>query len=60
MTRPLVRAVFALMIAATLGAFVLAQQLKSDFPTPIEAADLSFYRMTGVSTTYIPIPGFSF
>jgi hypothetical protein len=41
--------------AATLNA-----QLKSDFPTPIEAADLSFYRMTGVSTTYIPIPGFSF
>jgi hypothetical protein len=38
MTRPLVRAVFALMIAATLGAFVLAQQLKSDFPLVIRFA----------------------
>src|SRR4051795_4422018 len=38
MTRPLVRAVFAVMIAATLGAFVLAQQLKSDFPLVIRFA----------------------
>jgi FlgD Ig-like domain len=38
MSRPLVRAVFALMIAATLGAFVLAQQLKSDFPLVIRFA----------------------
>jgi hypothetical protein len=38
MTRPLVRAVFALLVAATLGAFVLAQQLKSDFPLVIRFA----------------------
>ena len=38
MTRPLVRAVFAVMIAATLGAFVLAQQLKSVFPLVIRFA----------------------
>src|SRR3954451_17132601 len=38
MTRPLVRAVFAVMIAATLGAFVLAQQLKSDFPLVLRFA----------------------
>src|SRR3954463_15247501 len=38
MTRPLVRAVFAVMVAATLGAFVLAQQLKSDFPLVIRFA----------------------
>ena len=38
MTRPLVRAVFAVMIVATLGAFVLAQQLKSDFPLVIRFA----------------------
>src|SRR6185295_5701776 len=37
-TRPLVRAVFAVMIAATLGAFVLSQQLKSDFPLVIRFA----------------------
>jgi N,N-dimethylformamidase beta subunit-like, C-terminal/FlgD Ig-like domain len=37
-TRPLVRAVFAVMVAATLGAFVLAQQLKSDFPLVIRFA----------------------
>ena len=38
MTRPLVRAVFAVMVAATLGAFGLAQQLKSDFPLVIRFA----------------------
>src|SRR3954447_20626161 len=38
MTRPLIRAVFAVMVAATLGAFVLAQQLKSDFPLVIRFA----------------------
>jgi hypothetical protein len=37
-TRPLVRWVFAVIIAATLGAFVLAQQLKSDFPLVIRFA----------------------
>ena len=38
MTRPLVRAVFAVLVVATLGAFVLAQQLKSDFPLVIRFA----------------------
>src|SRR3954466_8859030 len=38
MTRPLVRAVFAVMVAATLGAFVVAQQVKRDFPLVIRFA----------------------
>jgi FlgD Ig-like domain len=37
-SRPLVRAVFAVLVVATLGAFVLAQQLKSDFPLVIRFA----------------------
>ena len=35
MTRPLVRAVFAVLVVATISAFFLTQQLKSDFPLVI-------------------------
>jgi hypothetical protein len=38
MTRPLVRAVFAVMVLATIGAFLLTQQLKGDFPLVIRFA----------------------
>jgi hypothetical protein len=38
MTRPLVRAVFAVMVVATIGAFFLAQQLKSDVPLVLRFA----------------------
>jgi len=38
MTRPLVRAVFAVMVIATIAAFVLAQQLKSDVPLVLRFA----------------------
>ena len=38
MTRPLVRAVFAVMVVATVAAFFLAQQLKSDVPLVIRFA----------------------
>ena len=31
MTRPLVRAVFALLVVATIAAFFIAQQLKGEF-----------------------------
>ena len=58
--RPLIPSHWRRSMAEAFTAATLTAQLKSDFPTPIEAADLSFYRMTGVSTTYIPIPGFSF
>jgi hypothetical protein len=37
-TRPLVRAVFALLVVATIGAFFLTQQLKGDFPLVIRFA----------------------
>src|SRR5215218_5492508 len=38
MTRPLVRAVFALLVAATIAAFFVTQQLKSEFPLVIRFA----------------------
>jgi N,N-dimethylformamidase beta subunit-like, C-terminal/FlgD Ig-like domain len=38
MTRPLVRAVFAVIVIATIGAFFLTQQLKGDFPLVIRFA----------------------
>ena len=38
MTRPLVRAVFAATVIATIGAFFLTQQLKGDFPLVIRFA----------------------
>jgi hypothetical protein len=37
-TRPLVRAVFAGMVVATILAFVIAQQLKGEFPLVIRFA----------------------
>jgi hypothetical protein len=38
MTRPLVRAVFVVIVAATIAAFFLTQQLKGDFPLVIRFA----------------------
>jgi hypothetical protein len=38
MSRPLVRAVFALLVAATVAAFVVTQQLKSEFPLVLRFA----------------------
>jgi FlgD Ig-like domain len=38
MTRPLVRAVFALLVVATIAAFFIAQQLKGEFPLVIRFA----------------------
>ena len=38
MTRPLVRAVFAFIVVATIGAFFLTQQLKGEFPLVIRFA----------------------
>ncbi len=38
MSRPLVRAVFAVLVIATIGAFFLTQQLKGDFPLVIRFA----------------------
>ncbi|HEY7455119.1 MAG TPA: FlgD immunoglobulin-like domain containing protein, partial [Thermoleophilaceae bacterium] len=38
MTRPLVRAVFAVLVVATIAAFFLTQQLKGDFPLVIRFA----------------------
>jgi hypothetical protein len=38
MTRPLVRAVFAVMVVATIAAFFLTQQLKGEFPLVIRFA----------------------
>src|SRR4051794_12118823 len=35
MARPLVRAVFALLVVATIAAFFVTQQLKSEFPLVI-------------------------
>src|SRR4030095_8545562 len=58
--RPLIPSHWLRSMAEAFTAATLNAQLKSDFPTPIEADDLSFYRMTRVSTTYIPIQGFSF
>jgi len=37
-TRPLVRAVFAFIVVATIGAFFLTQQLKGEFPLVIRFA----------------------
>jgi hypothetical protein len=58
--RPLIPSHWRRSMAEAFTAATLNAQLKHDYPTPLEAADLSFYRMTGVSTTYIPIPGLSF
>ena len=38
MTRPLVRAVFALLVVATIAAFLVTQQLKSEFPLVVRFA----------------------
>ncbi len=38
MTRPLVRAVFALLVLATIAAFLVTQQLKSEFPLVLRFA----------------------
>jgi hypothetical protein len=38
MTRPLVRVVFALLVVATIAAFLVTQQLKSEFPLVIRFA----------------------
>ena len=38
MSRPLVRAVFAVLVVATIGAFFLTQQLKGEFPLVIRFA----------------------
>jgi FlgD Ig-like domain len=38
MTRPLVRVVFVLVVLATIGAFLVTQQLKSEFPLVIRFA----------------------
>lgn len=58
--RPLIPGHWRRSMAEAFTAATLNTQLRSDYPTPLEAADLSFYRMTGISTTYIPIPGISF
>jgi FlgD Ig-like domain len=42
-THPLVRAVFALLVVATIGAFFLTQQLKGDFPLVIRFATKPAY-----------------
>ena len=38
MARPVVRAVFALLVVATIAAFFVTQQLKSEFPLVIRFA----------------------
>jgi hypothetical protein len=43
MSRPLVRAVFAVLVIATIGAFFLTQQLKGDFPLVIRFATQPAY-----------------
>jgi hypothetical protein len=43
MARPLVRAVFAVLVAATIGAFFLTQQLKGEFPLVIRFATKPAY-----------------
>jgi hypothetical protein len=58
--RPLIPTTWRKSMAESFTAATMNAQLKHDFPTAIEAADLSFQRITGVSTTYIPLPGFSF
>jgi hypothetical protein len=58
--RPLIPNTWRRSIAEAFTGATINAQIRSDYPTPLEAADLSFYRLTGVSTTMIPIPGFSF
>jgi hypothetical protein len=43
MSRPLVRVVFALLVFATIGAFFVTQQLKSEFPLVIRFATQPVY-----------------
>jgi hypothetical protein len=58
--RPLIPGTWRRSLAESFTTATMNAQLKSDYPTAIEAADQSFQRITGASTTYIPIPGFSF
>ena len=58
--RPLIPSTWRRSLAESFTAATMNAQLKHDYPTAIEAADRSFEGITGVSTTYIPIPGFSF
>jgi hypothetical protein len=58
--RPLIPGDWRRSIAEAFTAATLNAQLRGDYPTPLEAADLSFYRMTGISTTYLPLPAISF
>lgn len=58
--RPLIPSDWRRSMAAAFTAATLNAQLRRDWMTPLEAADYTFFRMTGVSTTYIPLPSFSF
>lgn len=58
--RPIIPDDWRRSIAVGLTSATLNAQLRGDWPTPLEAADESFLRLTGVSTTYLPLPSISF
>ena len=58
--RPLIPTDWRRSMAGAFTAATLNAQLRHDYPTPIELSDQFYLNVTGVSTVYIPIPGFSF
>ncbi len=58
--RPLIPTDWRRRIAGALTSSTVDSALRGQYPTPIEASDRFFENITGVRTTYIPLPGFSF
>lgn len=58
--RPLIPTDWRRSIAVGLTSAAVTNGLQGDYPTPIEAADQAYFELTGIKTTYLPIPGFSF
>ena len=58
--RPLIPSDWRRRIAGALTSSAVDSALRGQYPTPIETSDRFFENITGVKTTYIPLPGISF
>jgi len=58
--QPLIPLTWRRDIAGALTGAAIGAGLKRDYMTPIEVSDQAFQRMTGASTTVIPLPSISF
>jgi hypothetical protein len=58
--RPLIPTDWRRSITVGLTSAAVANGLRGDYPTPLEAADQAYFNLTGIRPTYIQIPGIPF